>query len=132
MNTDKDRIIYVHGMKPKPRPEDHRAMLWRCLLDGVRRVDVGVAEEMAGNPGMFALVAWSGLLYDQRVSIEPDVPVPANLVKLNVPQTAVRAADGTVYIADTLSNVIRRARDGQRRGHGGTAAHSACGGFTCQ
>ncbi len=86
MNTDKDRIIYVHGMKPKPRPADHRAMLWRCLLDGVRRVDVGVAEQMAGNPGMFALVAWSGLLYDQQVSIEPDVPGVERLLDLPGPE----------------------------------------------
>lgn len=86
MNTDKDQIIYVHGMKPKPRPEDHSAMLWRCLLDGVRRADGGVAEELAGNPGMFALVAWSSLLYDEQTRIEPDVPGVERLLSLPGPE----------------------------------------------
>ena len=86
MNTDKDRIIFVHGMKPKPRPEDHCAMLWRCLLDGVRRADAAVAEQLASNPDIFVLGAWSRLLYDQHTSIEPDIPGIERLLDLPGPE----------------------------------------------
>ncbi|MCH8046090.1 MAG: hypothetical protein IID44_20445 [Planctomycetes bacterium] len=58
-------------------------------------------------------VVQAALDRENILGIEPDATVPTHLAVLNVPETAVRASDGTVYIADTLSNVIRRARNGQ-------------------
>ena len=40
MNTRGGRriILFVPGQQPKPVPDAHRSQLWRCLLEGVRRL----------------------------------------------------------------------------------------------
>ena len=42
-------IIYVPGLKPKPEHSLHREQVLRCLLEGLRRIDPGVAAEMAAE-----------------------------------------------------------------------------------
>ena len=39
-------MIYVPGLKPKPEPRAHRRELFRCLLEGVRRIDPDSAAQM--------------------------------------------------------------------------------------
>jgi hypothetical protein len=79
-------IIYVPGMKPKPPAEDHRATLWRCLLEGVRRVDTKVAQEMASHAGDFQLVAWPHLFYDMPKDLAEDLPGIERLFRLEGPE----------------------------------------------
>ena len=57
------RIIYVPGKNPKPAAELHRAALWRCLLEGVRRVDPAAGRQLAERPEVFHLAAWSERYY---------------------------------------------------------------------
>lgn len=83
-----DKIIYVPGMKPKPPAADHRAMLWRCLLDGVRRADPAWVEPLRGGPDIFELAAWSTLFYHEQTSIEPDLPGVERLLQLDGPEPA--------------------------------------------
>ncbi len=67
-------IIYVPGIKPKPPAAEHRAMLWRCLLEGVRRADPEVAADLAHHPSCFTLVSWSHLFYDEKRDLAIDLP----------------------------------------------------------
>ena len=86
MAITNDKIIYVPGMKPKPPAEQHRAMLWRCLLDGVRRADSGWVEPLSSEPDVFELAAWSSLFYHEQTSIEPDLPGIERLLRLDGPE----------------------------------------------
>jgi len=81
-----EQIIYVPGMKPKPPPADHRAMLWRCLLDGVRRADLRWVEPLRARPDIFELAAWSMLFYNEHTSVDPDVPGIERLLRLDGPE----------------------------------------------
>lgn len=38
------QIIYVPGKNPKPEAALHREILWRILVEGVRRADSAVAD----------------------------------------------------------------------------------------
>lgn len=58
------RILYVPGVRAKPPPEIHRLLLWRCLLEGIRRADPVVAGEMAAAPESLHMVPWGSLMYD--------------------------------------------------------------------
>lgn len=87
MDIANTRIIYVPGMKPKPPAEDHRAMLWRCLLDGVRRADPSWVEPLRAHPDVFELAAWSTLFYHEQTSVEPDLPGIERLLRLDGPES---------------------------------------------
>ena len=68
------QIIFVPGKNPKPEPALHRALLWRTLVEGVRRADSAVAETLqAGNP-QFHLVGWNHLYYRVHKDITSDIP----------------------------------------------------------
>lgn len=86
MTTANDQIIYVPGMKPKPPAADHRDMLWRCLLDGVRRADPDRVKPLRERPETFELAAWSSLFYHEQTSIEPDLPGIDRLLSLEGPE----------------------------------------------
>jgi hypothetical protein len=59
------RLIYVPGLRAKPPPEVHRALLWKCLLEGVRRADGAAAESLARAPEVLRLAAWGHLFYPE-------------------------------------------------------------------
>ncbi len=66
------RILYVPGVRAKPSPAVHRALLWRCLLEGVRRADPEVAAGLAAAPESVRLVLWGHLFYPQYRDARPD------------------------------------------------------------
>lgn len=70
----KNKIVFVPGKNPKPRPERHRQLLWRCLLHGLQQVDPAIARELAGQPQVFELVAWNRLFYGVEKPADEDEP----------------------------------------------------------
>jgi hypothetical protein len=50
------QIIYVSGKNPKPEPALHRELLWRTLVEGVRRADRTVAGTLQTRFPQFHLV----------------------------------------------------------------------------
>jgi hypothetical protein len=68
------RIVFVPGKNPKPHGREHRAQLWRCLLEGVRRASPNLADELAGHEDCFEVVSWNHLYYGEYKSIEKDLP----------------------------------------------------------
>jgi hypothetical protein len=68
------RVIYVHGIKPKPEPALHLAVLRECLLAGIARADPGTAAALADHPAWLELVAWSDLFYPVWRDLAADRP----------------------------------------------------------
>jgi len=68
------QIIYVPGKNPKPEAELHRELLWRTLVEGVRRADRSMAEEIQGCYPQFHLVSWNYLYYHKYKDITLDIP----------------------------------------------------------
>jgi len=88
-------IIYVPGIKPKPPAAEHRAALWRCLVEGVRRADPQAASDLARHPGCFSLVSWGHVFYDTQRDIALDEPGIERLLALPGPeQRDLREASG--------------------------------------
>lgn len=74
-------IVFVPGKNPKPHPREHLAQLWRCLVEGVRRVDKEAAKELRGARDDFHLVAWNHLYYGHYKSLEGDLPWIDTLIR---------------------------------------------------
>ena len=70
MNTP--LILYVPGLLPKPEASVHRQALRRCLLEGLRRHDAAIAEEIAANERSFDLVAWTYDFYREHRDFDLD------------------------------------------------------------
>lgn len=72
--TAKNKILFVPGKNPKPQPEAHRALLWRCLTRGVELVNPEAARSLAAHPDSFTLAPWNAIYYGHIKEIEEDVP----------------------------------------------------------
>jgi hypothetical protein len=68
------RIIFIPGKNPKPPHAEHRRQLWRCLLEGTRRVNRKVQESLQASPGAFRLVSWNRDFYGTDASAHGDIP----------------------------------------------------------
>ena len=68
------QILYVPGKNPKPDPAQHRELLWRTLLEGVRRADSAVADQLLACYPQFHLVGWNYLYYHEYKDITRDIP----------------------------------------------------------
>ena len=67
-------IIFVPGKNPKPEPALHRELIWRTLVEGVRRVDRTVAAKLQDSYAQFHLVGWNHLYYHAYKDITSDIP----------------------------------------------------------
>jgi hypothetical protein len=68
------QIVYVPGKNPKPEAVLHRELLWRTLVEGVRRADSVAAETLRANYPQFHLVSWNYLYYHEYKDITRDIP----------------------------------------------------------
>jgi len=66
-------IIYVPGLKPKPEPVAHRRELFRCLLEGIRRVDAESAREMEESDQCFDIIGWTYDFYGEHRDLNLDL-----------------------------------------------------------
>ncbi|MDP2325721.1 MAG: hypothetical protein Q8N51_17075 [Gammaproteobacteria bacterium] len=82
------RILYVPGVRAKPPPAIHRAILWRCVLEGVRRADPDVAASLAAAPECLHLALWGHLLYPEYRDIRLDEAGVAALLANETPERA--------------------------------------------
>jgi hypothetical protein len=100
--TSKNKIIFVPGKNPKPRPSDHQPLVWRCLLRGVELVDPVAAHRLASEPECFTLAAWNEIYYGHTKDVDEDVPWIEALCR----KTGPAAAD----VREALSWRNKRAR----------------------
>ena len=59
-------ILYVPGLLPKPEPGIHKVALRRCLIEGVRRIDEEVANDIMNSERCFDIVAWTYDFYREH------------------------------------------------------------------
>ena len=71
---EQPHIIFVPGKNPKPFPEQHHALLWRVLLEGVHRAEPLVADNLSQHINSFKLVAWNYIYYHTVKDINRDLP----------------------------------------------------------
>ncbi len=67
-------IIYVPGKNPKPEAAQHRELLWKTLIEGVRRVDRALSNTLQTQYTQFHLISWNYLFYHTYKDITPDIP----------------------------------------------------------
>ena len=87
---DKQRIIYVTGMKPKPDPVAHRPVLMRVLGNALARASEELAAWLYAREQNFVLVSWTSLLYAERKDIAVDLPGVERLLEQPTPTDADR------------------------------------------
>ncbi len=66
-------MIYVPGLKPKPEPRAHRHELFRCLLEGVRRIDPDSAAQMQEHDHCFDIIGWTYDFYGEHYDLNLDL-----------------------------------------------------------
>ncbi|MDH5214418.1 MAG: hypothetical protein OEY04_09355 [Gammaproteobacteria bacterium] len=67
MNSNrKPLILYVPGLLPKPEPAIHRHELFRCLREGVRRIDEHCADALGDGSQCFDIVGWTYDFYGEH------------------------------------------------------------------
>jgi hypothetical protein len=87
------QIIYVPGKNPKPEPAQHRELLWRTLVEGVRRADRTVAGNLQASFPQFHLVGWNYLYYHRYKDVTKDLPwIDALISKHGPSQQDIRDA----------------------------------------
>lgn len=59
------RILYVPGIRAKPPPDLHRKLLFKCVVEGVRRADPATADALSAMPDSLHLVPWGHLFYPE-------------------------------------------------------------------
>jgi len=74
-------IIYVPGLKPKPEPAAHRNELFRCLLEGIRRIDPQSATDMENREHCFDIVGWTYDFYGEHRDLNIDLAGIDALIK---------------------------------------------------
>lgn len=79
------QIVYVPGKNPKPEPAMHRELLWRTLVEGVRRADSAVADNLQGGDAQFHLVTWNYSYYNVYKDITSDIPWIDALINKHAP-----------------------------------------------
>jgi hypothetical protein len=75
-----NRIIFVPGKNPKPPARIHRALLLRCLLEGVHRIDPRTAAAIAAQD-IFTLVGWNREFYGYDRPADEDTPWVEQLLR---------------------------------------------------
>jgi len=78
-------IIYVPGKNPKPRATQHRELLWKVMLEGVRRADGNTVSSMRNNYSHFHLISWNHIFYHADKDITPDIPWVDHLINKHGP-----------------------------------------------
>jgi hypothetical protein len=88
-------IIFIPGKNPKPPPAQHRDLLLRTLLEGVKRVDTRIAADIKKHADNFWLIAWNHLYYEQQKDSNRDLPWIDALINTHGPtERDIREAHG--------------------------------------
>jgi hypothetical protein len=87
-------IIFVPGKNPTPEEGQYSQLLWRSLVEGVRRADSQVADVLQVRYEQFHLIDWNGLYYQSHKDIASDMPwIDALINKLGPTEQDIRDAN---------------------------------------
>jgi hypothetical protein len=79
--SGKPLLLYVPGLRAKPPPRTHRRELFRCLVEGVRRIDPESAGAIQQRESCFDVVSWTYDFYGKHRDIELDLPAIERLLR---------------------------------------------------
>jgi hypothetical protein len=68
------RIIFVPGMKPKPRQDLHHHELWRVMVAGLAWVRPEAARMLRADPTLLTLISWTHRFYGEYRDVALDIP----------------------------------------------------------
>ena len=66
-------IIFIPGKNPKPPSDQHQSLLWRTLLEGVKRAEPELVNEISQHAEDFKLISWNYLYYHLNKDISADL-----------------------------------------------------------
>jgi hypothetical protein len=89
-------ILYVPGLLPKPEAAAHRHELFRCLREGISRIDKSCAERLGDGSQYFDIVGWTYDFYGEHRDIGPDLRAIESLLKKREASAADRAEAGSL------------------------------------
>jgi len=67
-------IIFIPGKNPESEVSQHREILWKTLIEGVRRADRFVANTLQTHLTQLHLISWNHLFYHTYIDITHDIP----------------------------------------------------------
>ena len=79
------RLLFIPGMKPKPPADLHQQQLFRCLVQGLARLDANCAQQVAAHPTLFELLSWTYAFYGRYRDIGLDLPGIERALQLHEP-----------------------------------------------
>jgi hypothetical protein len=109
-------IIFIPGKNPKPELKQHKELLWRTLLEGVRRARPDTAKQLEQHKKAFHLVAWNYAYYQAVREVEHDLPWIDALINTHGPtkddisqsnSCLLKISRGLYSIADHFPFLIR-------------------------
>jgi hypothetical protein len=113
---DKRHIIFIPGKNPKPPENLHKDLLWRTMIEGIRRAAPEIASDLQLYKDHFHLVGWNYTFYNIHKDGTRDIPWIDTLINNHGPSPSdVREAnawhkriDRMLYtIADHFQFIIR-------------------------
>ncbi len=113
---DNRHIIFIPGKNPKPPEDQHKDMLWRTLLEGVKRASPELVSDIQQNRDRFHLIAWNYEFYNTYKDGSRDLPWIDALINTHGPSSSEgrgakswnRRIDRVLYtIADYFQFIIR-------------------------
>ncbi len=81
----KRHIVFVPGKNPKPEADYHRDLLFRTLVEGVRRIAPEISNELLENEEDFKFIDWNYLYYLEHDDIDTHLPYVEELFKRDGP-----------------------------------------------
>ena len=67
-------IVYIPGKNPKPPAEEHQKYIWRALVEGVRRAEPEVAEDLKKHQECFNFIGWNFIYYQEQDTMNRHLP----------------------------------------------------------
>ena len=81
----KRHILFIPGKNPKPARKVHTDILWRTLLEGVRRAEPEIALELEQQKADFSILPWHPLFYNETKDITTDLTWIDTLINTHGP-----------------------------------------------
>ena len=90
MSLPERHVVFVPGKNPKPRPELHREVLWRCISAGARGEAEAAAPDLTALERRFHIAGWNKLYYGREADIGGDLPWVARMLATPEPDPVAR------------------------------------------
>jgi hypothetical protein len=80
MRPPERHVVFVPGKNPKPAPDLHREVLWRCITAGARGMEAASSPDMAALESRFHIAGWNRTYYGADADITTDLPWVARML----------------------------------------------------